>query len=77
MNNDTNVNQYRESFIDLTLEAWRFSKVFKHIILELAEEERPRYQGRYSWFRRRLNELTESVGVRIVEKTTGFQPVVV
>lgn len=63
--------QWRQPLIALALDAWRFSHVFKNVLSKLGEEERNRYQGRSSWFRRRLDEGLEAVGMRLVELAPG------
>ena len=71
MANDADSESFEKAFIDILLESWRFSNVFRGAMPKLSGEDYDRYQGRYSWFRRRLDEIAESVGVRIVEINPG------
>lgn len=62
---------FRQAFIDIILESWRFMNVFRSAVMKLSSEEQERYKRRYSWFQRRLNEIAETVGLRIIEINHG------
>ena len=59
---------YKNLIIELVLESWRFSQVFHNMLEKLCSyKEYTRYQGRYSYFRKKLNEILDSAGLKIVE----------
>ena len=70
-NGDIDCERFKKALIDMVLESWRFSNVFRSAMSKLSGEDYDRYQGRYAWFRRRLDEIADSVGVRIVEINHG------
>ena len=70
-NGDIDCEHFKKAIIDMALESWRFSNVFKSAMSKLSGEDYDRYQGRYSWFRRGFEEIAESVGVKIVEINPG------
>lgn len=62
---------FRKALIDIMIESWRFMNVFRNAMMKLSSEEQERYKGRYSWFSRRLNEIAETAGLRIIEINQG------
>ena len=71
MINEVSDERFEKALIDMILESWRFLNVFRSAMSKLNEEDYTRYQGRYSWFRRRLDEIAESAGLQIVEINHG------
>ena len=70
-NNDVDGKRFKKALIDMALESWRFLNAFRSAMSKLSEEDYARYQGRYLWFRRRLDEIAESAGLQIVEINPG------
>ncbi len=71
---EDNMNDELErAFVDLVIESWRFSKAFKDVLTRLNEEEYMRYNGRYKWFRKKLDEIAASDGIRIEEIDSGTE----
>ena len=69
MGDNPNVN-YKNLMIELVLESWRFSQVFHKMLKKLCSydpKEFTRYKGRYSYFRKKLNEILDSARLKIVE----------
>lgn len=66
MGNDKNL------IIGLALESWRFSKIFNNMLGKLSDyKDYTRYQGRYLYFRKKLDEILDSAGLKIVEIPPG------
>ncbi len=55
-----------KSLLDLVVESWRFSKVFLRVLAKLDAGESTRYLGQYRWYVKRINELLEDAGYRLV-----------
>ena len=66
-------NELEHSFIDLIVEAWRFSRVFKDALTKLDSEEYIRYHRRCSWFQKKLNDIAASDGIHIEEIDSGTE----
>ena len=60
-----------KNILSLIVEAWRFSRVFSDILPKLNDEDSVRFKGRYSWFCRRLEEISGNIGLKIIEITPG------
>ncbi len=72
VNTDNPDLKYKDLIIDLILESWRFSRVFNNMLAKLSDyKEYTRYQGRYLYFRKKLDEILDSAGLRIVEIPPG------
>lgn len=59
------------NIVSLVIEAWRFSKVFRDIMPKLSDEDFARFNRRYSYFCRRLEEISGNMGLKIIEVTPG------
>ena len=68
---DDNEIYFRQALIEMILESWRFLNAFRNAMTSLSFDEQRRYLGRYSWFHRRLKEIAETVGLRIIEINQG------
>ena len=55
----------------MIFESWRFLNAFRNAMTNLSLDEQKRYQGRCSWFDRRLKEIAETAGLRIVAINQG------
>ena len=72
MNNQTKYEIIERSIIELVIESWRFAKTFRDMLPKLSgKEDYTRCNGRYLWYRRRLDEILDSLGLRIVEIEPG------
>lgn len=60
-----------KNILSLIVEAWRFSRVFRDILPKLNGEDSLRFGGRYSWFCKRLEEISGDMGLRIIEISPG------
>ena len=70
-NIDDSETCFKQAIIDMILESWRFLNAFRNAMTSLSLDEQKRYQGRCSWFDRRLNEIVETAGLRIVAINQG------
>ena len=59
------------NIVSLVVESWRFFKIFRDILPKLNDEDSARFKGRYSWFCRRLEEISGNMGLKIIEITPG------
>ena len=72
MNNQTEYKIIERSLVELVIESWRFAKTFREMLTKLTlKEDYTRCRGRYLWYRRRLDEILDSLGLRIVEIEPG------
>lgn len=55
-----------KSLLELSVEAWRFSKVFERAIMKLDSGETARYLSQYRWYIKRTEELLEDVECKLV-----------
>lgn len=55
-----------EALIDMTLDSWRFAKLFSRLITKLEPEEAGRYIGQYRYYVKRLTERLEQINMRLV-----------
>ena len=62
---------FKQALIDMIFESWRFLNAFRNAMTNLSLDEQKRYQGRCSWFDRRLKEIAETAGLRIVAINQG------
>ncbi|MBQ3654586.1 MAG: hypothetical protein II954_09250 [Synergistaceae bacterium] len=76
MNNNIDNKELEGSIADIIVEAWRFSRAFRDILSKLGKDDYVRFKGRYSWFCRRLEEISGTMGMRIVEiaPETSYDP---
>lgn len=54
------------SLIDMTIEAWRFARLFERLLTKLDAGEQGRYLGQYRWFMKKVGEALEGADLRIV-----------
>lgn len=55
-----------EALIDMTLDSWRFAKLFSRLITKLDPAEAGRYIGQYRYYLKRLTERLEQINMRLV-----------
>ena len=55
-----------KSLIDIAVESWRFSKLFLRLLGKLDAGESARFLNQYRYYLKKLDEILESSGLRIV-----------
>ena len=60
------VETLTKSLLDITVESWRFARLFERLLTRLDAGEQARYRGQFRWFQRRLEEGLSAAGLRIV-----------
>lgn len=56
----------RRSLIDISVESWRFARLFKRVLVKLDESEAPRYLNQLRYFEKKLEDGLDAVGLKIV-----------
>ena len=54
------------SLLDVTVESWRFVRLFDRLLAKLDAGEQGRYRGQLRWFQRKLEDSLTDAGMRIV-----------
>lgn len=54
------------SLLDISVEAWRFGKLFDRMLTKLDAGEAGRYRGQYRWFQKKLDESLGAAQLRVV-----------
>lgn len=57
---------FRHSLIEISIESWRFSKLFGRVLTKLDAGEAPRYINQLRYFLKKLDDVLDEVGLRIV-----------
>ena len=55
-----------KSLINITIEAWRFGKVFERAITRLDAGEQKRFLSQYRWFTKKIEDSMDEAGMRLV-----------
>jgi hypothetical protein len=55
-----------QGLIDLSIESWRFSRVFARLLSKLDAGEGSRFASQYRFYTKRIEESLASIGLRIV-----------
>lgn len=64
-----------KSLLDITVESWRFGKLFVRLLSKLDAGEQVRFQGQYRWFQRKLEESLSTAGLKLVNiEGQAFDP---
>ena len=63
---ENDVEEHKETIIELTTEAWYLAKIFERAILQLNIDQPRRYTSRIEWFLKKAEESLNDVGLRIV-----------
>jgi hypothetical protein len=67
MNNvDHNSEVLFKSLIDISVESWRFSRLFARLLSKLDAGEADRYTSQYRYYLKRLEETLEGAGLTLV-----------
>jgi len=70
-----NQSAERNALIALTVESWRFWKMFHRVLTKLDAGEQGRYESQLRWFRKKMEESLDSVGLRIIDiEGQPFEP---
>lgn len=56
----------RKALIDVSIEGWRFARVFGRLISKLDAGEAPRYSNQARYFLKKIDDGLEGFGLRIV-----------
>lgn len=54
------------ALIDLSVESWRFSRLFARVVSKLDAGDNVRYVNQYRYYVKRMEESLETVGLRLV-----------
>ena len=60
------MEEHKEAIINMAIESWRFARVFERVLTKLDAGEHKRYTSQLQWFRKKIEESLEQVGLRIV-----------
>jgi hypothetical protein len=59
-------NAERKALIDISVEGWRFARVFGRMISKLDAGEAPRYANQGRYFLKKIDDVLDGFGLRIV-----------
>lgn len=62
----SDVDQLRQSIVEIAVEAWRFRNVFERAMSRLEAGDGARYMSQYAWFSKKVIAALEAMGLRIV-----------
>ena len=65
-NNVSGESPERQALIDVSIEGWRFARVFGRLISKLDAGEAPRYANQARYFLKKIDDGLEGFGLRIV-----------
>lgn len=63
---NSSAESLRQPFIDITVDSWRFAKVFARLVERLDPTEATRYANQLRYFLKKLDESAAKAGVKIV-----------
>lgn len=55
-----------QSLLDISIESWRFGKLFDRLLTKLDAGEQGRYRNQFRWFQKKIDESLESALLRVV-----------
>jgi hypothetical protein len=55
-----------QSILDISIESWRFGKLFDRLLSKLDAGEQGRYRGQYRWFQKKLEESLDVAQLKVV-----------
>lgn len=55
-----------QSLLDISIESWRFGKLFDRLLTKLDAGEQSRYRNQFRWFQKKLGESLEAAHLRVV-----------
>ena len=56
----------RQTLVDISVESWRFSKLFARVLSKLDAGEAPRYVNQLRYFTRKIEDGLDKFGLKIV-----------
>ena len=57
---------FRQALMDIAVESWRFARLFSRTLNKLDAGEAPRYTNQHRYYTKRLEEVLNSVGLKLV-----------
>ena len=60
------IDTLTKTIINLTIESWRFIKVFERVLLKLDAGEQTRHINQLRWYMKKIEESLDSVGLKLV-----------
>jgi hypothetical protein len=55
-----------QSILDISLESWRFGKLFDRLLTKLDAGEQGRYRGQFRWFQKKLEESLSIAQLQVI-----------
>ncbi len=55
-----------QSILDISVESWRFGKLFDRLLTTLDAGEQGRYRGQFRWFQKKLDEALSVAQLKII-----------
>ena len=55
-----------QSLLDISVESWRFGKLFDRLLTKLDAGEQGRYRNQFRWFQKKLDESLGAAQLRVV-----------
>jgi len=55
-----------QSLLDISIESWRFGKLFDRLLTKLDAGEQGRYRNQFRWFQKKIDESLGSAQLRVV-----------
>ncbi len=60
------MEEHKDAIINMAIESWRFARLFERLLTKLDAGEHKRYTSQLQWFKKKVEESLEQVGLRIV-----------
>ncbi|WNJ99969.1 hypothetical protein L2D14_00755 [Thalassospiraceae bacterium LMO-JJ14] len=64
--NEPTTEALTQSLLDISVESWRFGKLFDRLLGKLDAGEQSRYRGQFRWFQKKVEESLVSAQLRVV-----------
>ncbi len=55
-----------QSILDISVESWRFGKLFDRLLTKLDAGEQGRYRGQFRWFQKKLDESLDAAQLKVI-----------
>jgi hypothetical protein len=55
-----------QSLLDISIESWRFGKLFDRLLTKLDAGEQGRYRNQFRWFQKKIDESLGAAQLRVV-----------
>ena len=55
-----------QSLLDISIESWRFGKLFDRLLSKLDAGEQGRYRNQFRWFQKKIDESLGAAQIRVV-----------